>query len=526
MSKIGVCLLGICLAVAAAPAAPGASRVDSPQALVSRAIDAMGGDAALKAITSLQIEAIGHEHFIDQSERPEGPHVLRYLQTSEKRDVAGGRSRIETQQRFFQVPDWAGAGVATVVDVDTAAVSRGDRFAPLGRQAFDDGRERIELAPERILLAALAAPDLAAAPDVRVHEITQRVVTFGWRGKRIRLLLDPADYVPTALEIIAEDPMGIWGAVRRTTYYSLWTLIPGGVRYPLQIDCTWNGVTKSSATIMKIDVNPPLDDRTFTIPDDVRQAFAAAAVAGFATIKLDPSQLVEIATAVRQFGGSWNVGVVQQPDGLVIIEAPIGSQYSAQVLDDVATRYPGAHVKAVVTTSDAWPHLGGVREYVARGIPVYALDLNQPILRRLLTADHRAKPDALAKAPKVARFRWVAGKTVIGTGDTRMELYPVRGENGERMLAAYFPALKLLYTSDEIQRRRGGDFFMPELLLEVRDLIQREHLAVDRVFGMHIGSIPWSDIEAALARAGLAPAPKSSVQPRGGNGNNVADVLR
>ena len=31
--------------------------------------------------------------------------------------------------------------------------------------------------------------------------------------------------------------------------------------------------------------------------------------------------------------------------------------------------YPDAHVKAVVTTSDAWPDLGGVRESVARGDP-------------------------------------------------------------------------------------------------------------------------------------------------------------
>jgi hypothetical protein len=69
------------------------------------------------------------------------------------------------------------------------------------------------------------------------------------------------------------------------------------------------------------------------------------------------------------------------------------------------------------------------------------------------------------------------------------------------MMAAYFPALKLLYTSDEIQRQRDGSFFMPELLLEVRDLIQREHLAVDRIFGMHIGPIPWSEIEAAIAKA-------------------------
>jgi hypothetical protein len=69
------------------------------------------------------------------------------------------------------------------------------------------------------------------------------------------------------------------------------------------------------------------------------------------------------------------------------------------------------------------------------------------------------------------------------------------------MMAAYFPALKVLYSSDEIMRQRDGSFFMPEFLLEVRDLIQREHLQVDRVFGMHIGSIPWSEIEAAIAKA-------------------------
>jgi hypothetical protein len=497
MLKIPVCLLGVLLAAAPQPARP-----ESPRALVTRAIDAVGGEAALKGVTSLQIEAIGHEYFIDQSERPEGPHILRYLQTSEKRDVAGGRSRIETQQRFMQVPDWAGAGVATIVDGDAAAIARGDRVVPSGRQAFDDGRERIELAPERILLTALAAPDLTAAPDVRVHGIAQRVVTFGWRGKRARLLLDSGDFVPTALETSADDTMGIWGAVKQTTYYSLWTLIPGGVRYPLQIDRDWNGVNKSSATIMKIDVNQPLDDKTFAIPDDIKKAFAAAPATGFGTLRLDTEkQRVDIAAGVAQYGGNWNVGVVQQPDGLLIIEAPIGSKYSVQVLDEIAKRYPGARVKAVVTTSDAWPHLGGVREYVARGIPVYALDLNQPILLRLLKADYSAKPDTFAKAPKPARFTWVSGKTVIGTGDTRMELYPMRGENGERMLAAYFPALKLLYASDEIQRQRGGGFFMPELLLEVRDMIRREHLDVDRVFGMHIGSIPWSEIEAAIVKA-------------------------
>ena len=119
-----------------------------------------------------------------------------------------------------------------------------------------------------------------------------------------------------------------------------------------------------------------------------------------------------------------------------------------------------------------------------------------------MKADYSSHPDALAKTPRSARFTWVSGKVVVGSGDTRLELYPVRGENGERMMAAYFPALKVLYTSDEIQRDRSGGFFMPEYLLEVRDLVHREHLVVDRVFGFHVAPTPWSVIEAAIAAAG------------------------
>jgi glyoxylase-like metal-dependent hydrolase (beta-lactamase superfamily II) len=500
MFQLSVCLLAVVAAVSQSP------RGESARAIVTRAIDALGGEAALKSVTSLQIDAIGHDYFIDQSERPEGPFIVRYVQTSEKRDVSGARSRIETQQRFVQVTDWAGAGAAVIVDLDAAAVSRGERVGPATRQMYEDGRERIELAPERVLLAALAAPDLAAAPDVKVHGMAQRAVTFGWRGRRVRLIVNPGNYVPTAVDITSEDTFGIWGPVRQTTYYSLWTLIAGGVRYPLQADREWNGVSRSSSTIMKIAVNQSNDATAFAIPDEVRKAFAAAPATGLPTLKLDATKRVDIQPdkpgQIVQYGGNWNVAFVQQTDGLVVIEAPIGSHYSVQVLEEAAKRYPGVKVKAVVTTSDAWPHLGGIREYAARGIPIYALDVNQPILERLLKADYRAHPDALMQSPRAGRFTWVSAKTVVGSGETRMELYPVRGENGERMMVAYFPAFKLLYSSDEIQRQGRAGFFMPQLLLEVRDVIRREGLDVERVFGFHIGVTPWSEIEAAISAAG------------------------
>jgi glyoxylase-like metal-dependent hydrolase (beta-lactamase superfamily II) len=498
MFKVSVCL------VAALAALPQSARRDTARDVVMRAIAAMGGEAALKSIATLQIESIGHDHFIEQSERPEGPYIARYLQTAEQRNVARGRSRVETQQRFSQVPDWAGAGAAVIVDADVAVLNRGDRYVPAGRQALDDGRERMELAPERLLFTALAAPDLTAAPDATVHGIVQRAVTFTWRGHKARLLIDSGDFMPTALDLYLPDTWGVWGSQRNTTFYSLWTLLPGGVRYPLQTDRQVDGAIKASASIMKISVNVPFEDALFTVPADARAAFAALPTAArWELLKLDPEkQRVEVEPGrIVQYGGSWNVGVVRQPDGLIVLEAPIHSSYSVQVLNELAKRYPGVKIKGVITTSDAWPHIGGIREYVARGIPIYALDLNRPILERLLKADHSERPDALAKAPRPPQITWIANRTALGAGDTRMEIYPMRGENGERMLMVYFPALKLLYSSDNIMPGRGGGFFMPQTLVEVREAVQREGLDVERIFGFHIGPTPWSAVERAISAA-------------------------
>jgi hypothetical protein len=486
-----------CLCLLSVAIATSASAEDARQ-LLNKSINAMGGEAALRGLATLRLKTLGHEFYIEQSERPEGPFIVEYHSTVEQRDSAHGRARIEVQSQTFQSASWD--QVRTIVfDGEAVASTDGSRFAPVGWRPADT-IQWVDLAPERVLFVALAAPDLVTAADVERQGIVQRVIAFGWRNRRVRLLINSHDDLPTAVEVLRPDEWGVWGSVTDTLYYSLWTLLPGGIRYPLQFDRTWNGVTLSSTTIVQITPNPTIDAGAFAIPADVRAAFASLPESRATTAKLDVEhRRIDVAAGVVQYGGGWNVEVVQQSDGLVVIEAPISSDYSSQVLDEIARRYPGATIKAVITTSDAWPHIGGIREYVARGIPVYALDLNRGILERLLAASDPAHPDRLARTPKAAQFHWVSNKTTIGSGDTQVVIYPAGEENGERMLFVYLPALRLLYTSDEIQQRASGDFFMPEYLKEVQDVITREGLAVDRIFSMHARPMPWSAIERALA---------------------------
>ena len=470
-----------------------------PQLLLNRSIAAMGGEAALRSVQVLHLEAIGHEFLIEQSERPEGPWVANYMSTVEDRDVENGRSRMDIQERSFQSPDWS-APRAILYDGETVATDASGKFAPLAWR-WADTVQRVDLAPERVLFRARGAADVRTQPDVRIQGVVQHVVSFTWKGQRVRLLINSHDDLLTAVELRRPDEWGVWGNVTDTMYYSLWTLLPGGIRYPQQLDRTWNDVTLSSTTIVRAAPKPATDAAMFVIPADVKAAFAALPASPAAALTLDLTKRREVAPGVVQYGGNWNVEVVQQPDGLIVIEAPIGSSYSIQVLDELSRRYPGAKVKAVITTADSWPHLGGLREYVARGIPVYALELNRPILERLVRADYSSQPDTLAKTPRPANFHWISAKTIIGSGATQVVLYPARHENGERMLFVYLPAAKVLYTADEVQRMRSGAFFMPEYLQEVKDVTAREGLAVERVFGMHTPPTAWSDIEAALAAA-------------------------
>ena len=478
----------------------GTASAEDARSLLGRSIAAMGGEAALRGLTGMRLKTLGHEFYIEQSERPEGPFIVEYHSTVEQRDSAQGRARIDIQSQSFQAPTWSPA-TTIMFDGETVARTDGSHFGPVGWRQFDTV-QWVDLAPERVLFLALAAPDLSLGPDVERQGVLQHVVTFGWRGRRARLLINSHDALPTAIEVIRPDEWGVWGNVTDTTYYSLWTLLPGGIRYPLQYDRMWNGVTLSSTTVVEAIPNPQIDPAIFTIPADVKAAFAAQNTDRAAAAKLDVEhRRVEVAPGVVQYGGGWNVEVVQQPDGIVVIEAPIGSDYSSQVLDEIGRRYPGVKVKAVVTSSDSWPHVGGVREYVARGIPVYALDVNRGILERLLAANDRPQPDALSRSPRAPEFHWVSRKTTIGAADTQIVLYPAGAENGERMLFAYFPALRLLYTADEIQKMRSGAYFMPEYLQEVKDVIAREGLAVDRIFGMHAPPTPWSEIQRAVAAA-------------------------
>jgi hypothetical protein len=482
---------------------------ERPDALVRAAMVKMGGEERLRSIKALQIDGIGHTYYIEQSERPEGPWIADYTQITELRDYINSRFSRTVQHRDIQSESWSPQPTLVVAD-GVAAISAGGRTIPGSSTRLAEAEEALALSPERVLLTAIEARDLHIENDSLMQGVAQHVVGFTWRDAAVRVYLSAQTEMPTAIEYV-RSYLGsifwsVWGDVKTRVYLSLWNLEPGGLRYPCQWNVERNGTPYQEFTITSLRIDPPLDEKAFSISAEIHRAYETNSRQTINDLPLGrpDSPPMEMAPGVVMIPGRWNVTLVRQQDGLVIIEAPISSGYSGKLIAEAQKRFPGAPIKAVISTSDAWPHIGGVREYVAREVPIYALDLNRPILERLILSPHHANPDALERAPRKPRFHIVSSKTALGSGPNRMELYPVRTETGERMIMVYLPEHKLLYGSDLLQRLPDGSFFMPEYVLELMEAVQRERLTVDRAFAMHMVVKPWTEMEAAVAKAKAA----------------------
>jgi hypothetical protein len=492
-------LLGLFLASSALAAE------DVARAHLRASLEAMGGEAKLQALSALRIQGIGHWNLMEQSERPAPPWLVSYEQVDEVRDLRQRRLRMKTEGRGSPgLEDWQGATM--VLSDGVVMMERGGQRRPAGGAQLQDLNERLDFAPERILLTALAAPELRALADTRLQDVPHHVVAFRHGHARVKLYLNARTRLPTMVETLDAHPSdffwSVWGDVTTRWFFQAWSLEPGGLRHPRHWEWERKGQAYHSFTVTRLELAPKVSEEDFAIPEDVKKGFAARGrmTADDLPLGRPDRPAVELAPGVVHLPGAWDVTLVKQDDGLVIIEAPISSGYSARILEEAQRRFPGVKVKAVVSTSDAWPHVGGVREYAARGIPLHVLDLNRPLLQGVLTAPRTLAPDALARAPRAASLVNVGQRVKLGAGKNRLELVPVRTETGERMLFVALPEHRLLYISDLVQPRPDGTFFNVQQVSETMEVIARERLEVARVFGMHLGATDVSALAAAVEK--------------------------
>jgi hypothetical protein len=509
MQTVRVCVLAAAAALgmpagiwaqATSGGGPGCEGKSAKQC-VDLGLEAMGGRERLQQLKSVRLQTVSHTLLVEQSYR-QAPFIASYERDSTTLDLTNQRLRTEAKV------SWPEAD-AKQSDFDTILIvgpqggvnHSKDGDSPCGLSDLDAARQVLALGPERLLLNASDAADLHFEAPRTVRSTAHAAVAFRWQKIAVRVLLNPFNHLPDAVETTRnfQDFWYFWGDVQQRIYFDNWKLVQG-VSYPTNQIEERNGIIWSSLQALNVEFNGAVDDQAFAM--DAKASAQSVASPGW-NHPFHAGKDTVLAPGVDLFLGSWNSTVVEQPDGIVILEAPISGLYTEGVIEQARKLYPGTTVKAVLSTSDSWPHTGGVRAAVAQGLPVYILDLNQPLLDRMMIAPHTLDPDALASSRKAQKPDWkiVSGKEVIGSGENRMELYPLRGASTERQYMVYFPGSRLLYASDTLAMNGDGTLYDPELMHEVVQAVQRANLHVDTVFAMHQGPMPWAQVVALVDKA-------------------------
>jgi hypothetical protein len=493
---------------------PAQAAQDRAQAVLSAAFEAMGGRATLLGIHTVSDTAVGTRAMVEQSERPTGPYFVDHFRATESLDLEQVRVRTQSQDWGYAGPQWwltqtKPSDGTVLVDGGISAFQSGTAWQYAGGYPVQFAQERITFGPERVLLTAEQASDLHELADVNLHGTPYHVLAFTWHGVSCTLTINARTNLPWSITWTRAYPYyifyNVWGDVTSTLTFNEWSLEPNGVRYPREWTYERVGLPDQQLSIIALSFNQ-VSDADLTLPSDLVSAHAG---------KLRPIDaipfpatapaLTTLAPGVVLAKGSWNVGFVRQSDGVVVIEAPISPAYARQAFAFARSHF-GLPVKAVITTSDSWPHLAGVRQAVAEGIPVYALDLNRPILQRLLAAPHTQRPDDLARSPRSAHFIWVSSPMTLGSGENALRIIPYRTATAERQMMIDVQQQHLLYTSDLFAPDDVADdgtiksWFTPQYLSEAISVARKYDLQPQTIWGMHYGPVPYASIVDAVRR--------------------------
>lgn len=460
---------------------------------IETSIEAFGGRQVLDSLHSLKLKGLGYRLMREQSERPEGPYLTDYFSIETEKDLDRKMLKTTWHSNSFDY------SISYLLNDSLAARSfnGNGHWYPAPKVV----ENQYFLAPERVLFTALKAADLHCGKDTIIQKVPHSIISFTWRNKPVKVFLNKNTQLITAVQTTEEyqlDNYHVWGDVPQTIYYSFYGLEKNKFRYPYQMDIFINGELSENITLTSLEQNPGIAD-TLEINKELLPQISAY-YHRKSVGKLAADKAFEEEKDLTVIPGSWNCSIVKQEDGIIVIEAPVSSGFSSEIIDLAHQLYPSEKIKAVVNTSPAWPHIGGLRAFVAEDIPVYYAEGNLPLLQKLMKAEFKTHPDKQEKLQKPIISKAVSEKTKIGKGKNRMIIYPIRTEGSEGMLMIYFPEYKLLYTSDMVQGISSeGTPYFKEYWLEILQAIDREQLEVEKIFGMHQLPVKLSELKKALS---------------------------
>jgi glyoxylase-like metal-dependent hydrolase (beta-lactamase superfamily II) len=254
-------------------------------------------------------------------------------------------------------------------------------------------------------------------------------------GTRVALTFDSQTHLLVRSEVLSEHPF-IGQATAASVYLDYRKT--GRLMLPYRVELWRNEEPLRILLISKIELDKRGDDATFA---PLRERIEAVPVPGELT-------LTPLGHDVYAMLGGDNAMFAVFPDYVVLVEVPRGESVARRIFDLVRSVAPGKPVN-VVSTHFHEDHIAGVRYAVSQGARIWTTSHAKAAIARALGIAWEIRPDELARAPRDATIRVIDGRHVFEAGKQRVEVAEIGPtQHAEQMLAAFFPAVGVLYTAD------------------------------------------------------------------------------
>lgn len=452
---------------------------------VQKLISALGGAQALVDLQGLRVASSGRRYLPHEGVRPEDPAILanEFVRTVSF-DFAGGALRVDTEREVqFLFP-----GPQSYTDIvrGNLGVSSEPFFGtPLGNLSSDKVAaiqvQEMLLHPH-VLLKRVGTEAIQQGPDVELDGVPHHRLQLEISGERPLLLyVDTATGQLSRLETLEHDFYRRDVMVRID--YSGWQTTEAGVGYPTSVRLSRAGQMLLESEISGFDVNPAFAPETFEFPPASMPMFDEALFArgtqshqwyflldsiGLPFAGVDRLvNAVEVAPGVHQLqGGSHHSFLVEQAEGLVLVDAPLYEDRSRALLSFIEGEFPDKPITHVVASHFHEDHAAGIREVLgATDAALVVHESTEEFWTGLLAAESDISPDALALSPRQVEILTVPDDESLTLEDAEhpVALYDMNSQHANDLLLTRDVTSNTVFVVD-IYSPGNGEPFEPQTL--------------------------------------------------------------
>ena len=468
----------------------GPAQID-PAPMLLRAQEVMQFARARDSVIHYRAVAAAEQNY--QSDRSYPP-FFSMMETKEGwLDLTNGVERMDTQITFpGQGPSPA---QTSFTDAARAFGLREKNLIPLPRISMRD----------RCLNPWAVIRDWAAAGNVRLagHEVyrdyVRVVLTRTTSSGEQRLFLDPKSGFPVKVEF--EEKHYLWGQ-RHVEY--LWTnwVLSGGVMVPGSSFRLADGELEISQTMGDVTIVAPAAVPLMSLPNEPAESVDAL------PLFLQPRELTISNVGPNTYllsNPGYTEAVIEVGDEVFLFDATQGEERPRKDADAIAKLFPGYKKITVVVSDLAWPHIAGLRYWVASGATIVAHTAARDFLQAVVDRRWTFAPDLLEQRRSTSQLKFVGVDVPFQMANGAISLHPIDGIGSEVSLMAYLSTERLLWAGDYIQTVDEPSAYATE----VWRAAQRDGLRPERTAAEHLPLTPWSKIE-ELQNADAARANPSS----------------